>query len=81
MKKTILAAILSAALGAAALAADDYAGLLTKLDEAMKTTQVDEATKAKIDGLKAEGEAKSKAGDAEGSMKSLQEALLLLGVQ
>jgi hypothetical protein len=81
MKKTMLAAFLAAVLGGAALAADDYAGLVMKLDEAMKTTQVDEATKAKIDGLKAEGEAKSKAGDAEGSMKSLKEALALIGVQ
>lgn len=81
MRKTILAALLAAALAGPAFAADDYAGLVMKLDEAMKTAQLDEATKAKIDGLKAEGEAKSKAGDAEGSMASLKEALALVGVQ
>lgn len=79
MKKTMLAAFVAALLAGPALA-EDYASLTAKLDTAMAATQADEVTMSKVASLKAEGEAKSKAGDAEGSMKSLEEALKLLGV-
>ena len=80
MKKTIIAALLAAAFAVPALA-EDYATLEAKLDDAMATVQVDETTKGKVEGFKADAEAKSKAGDAAGSMQALKDALALLGVK
>lgn len=79
MKKLILAAVLSAAFAGPALA-HQCPSLMGKIDEAMKTASVDDATKTKIMDLYAKGKAEHEAGDHDSSEKDLNEALKLLGM-
>ena len=79
MKKLILAAMMTAALAVPAYAKQCPA-LLAKIDEAMKTATVDDATKAKVTELAETGKAAHDAGDHESSEKALNEALALLGM-
>lgn len=53
--------------------------LMNKVDETMKTAQVDADTKAKVMELRQTGEAQHTAGDHAGSEASLNAALKLLG--
>ena len=79
MKKTILALAALAAMTGPALATQ-CPGLMAKIDEAMKTATVDDATKAKVEELYATGKAAHDAGDHPASEAALNEALGLLGV-
>lgn len=79
MKKTILALMLSATLAAPAFAGD-CPNLMGQVDEAMKTTTVDEATKTEIMALYETGKAAHEAGDHATSMTSFNAALELLKV-
>ena len=79
MKKLILAAAMTMALAAPALA-NQCPSLMGKIDEAMKTTTVDEATKAKAMELYTKGKAEHEAGDHAASEKDLGEAMKLLGI-
>jgi hypothetical protein len=78
MKKSlILAALL--AFTTPALASQCPA-LMNKIDEAMKTAQVDDATKQQVMDLYNKGKAAHDAGDHAASEASLNEALKLLGM-
>lgn len=79
MKKTILALMLSASLAAPAFAGD-CPNLMGKVDEAMKTTTVDDATKAEVMALFETGKAAHDAGDHAASVAALDAALALLKV-
>ncbi len=79
MKKLIIAAALSFALAGPALAGQ-CPMLMGKIDEAMKTTTADEATKAKAMELYTKGKAEHEAGDHAASEASLGEAMKLLGI-
>lgn len=79
MKKIILAAAITMALSGAAYAGQCPA-LLGKIDAAMATTTVDEATKAKATELAAKGKAEHEAGDHAASEATLGEAMKLLGI-
>ena len=79
MKKTILALMLSATLAAPAFAGD-CPNLMGKVDEAMKTTTVDDATKAEIMALYETGKAAHEAGDHTASVTAFDAALVLLKV-
>lgn len=79
MKKLILAAAMTMALSGAAFASQCPA-MLNKIDAAMATTTVDEATKARVAELAAKGKAEHEAGDHAASEASLGEAMKLLGI-
>lgn len=79
MKKLILAAMMTAALAMPAYAGQCPA-LMGKIDEAMKTATVDDATKAKIMEAYEKGKTAHDAGDHADSEKHLNEALALLGM-
>jgi len=79
MKKLILAAVFAAALSAPALASQ-CPTLMAKIDEAMKTASLDDATKAKVTELYNKGKAEHEAGDHAASEQDLGEALKLLGM-
>ena len=79
MKKTILALMLSASLSAPAFAGD-CPNLMGQVDEAMKTTTVDDATKAEIMALYETGKAAHDAGDHAASVTAFDAALVLLKV-
>lgn len=79
MKKFILAAAMVAVLTAPAFA-NQCPGLMKKIDEAMTTTQVDEATKTKVMALYDKGKAEHAAGNHAASEADLNEALKLLGM-
>ncbi len=53
---------------------------MKKIDEAMATTQVDEATKTKVMALYEKGKAEHETGDHDASEADLNEALKLLGM-
>lgn len=53
--------------------------LMSKIDDTMKTAQIDDATKAKVMDLYNKGKAEHEAGDHAASEASLNEALKLLG--
>jgi hypothetical protein len=53
--------------------------LINKIDETMKTAQLDDATKAKVTELRDKGKAEHDAGNHAASEASLNEALKLLG--
>ena len=53
---------------------------MKKIEAAMKTTMVDEATKMKVMELYNKGKAEHEAGDHQASMKDLAEAMKLLGI-
>lgn len=77
MKKTALIVALTLGLAGPALA-NDCPNLMGKIDEAMKTATVDDATKAKIAELYAKGKAEHEAGDHAASVATLNEALALI---
>ena len=79
MKKTILALLLSVAFAAPAFA-NDCPNLMGKVDEAMKTTTVDDATKAEVLALYETGKKAHEAGDHAASVAALDAALALLKV-
>ncbi len=79
MKKLILAAMMTAALAMPAYAKQCPA-LMGKIDEAMKTATVDDATKTKVMALYETGKAAHDAGDHAASETALNEALVLLGM-
>ena len=79
MKKLILAAVLTAAFAGPALA-HQCPALMGKIDEAMKTASLDDATKGKIMELYAKGKTEHESGDHDASEKDLGEALKLLGM-
>jgi hypothetical protein len=79
MKKYVLAAALVAALATPALATH-CPTLMKKIDDAMATTQVDEATKTTVMALYEKGKAEHAAGDHAASEADLNEALKLLGM-
>ena len=53
--------------------------LVNKIDETMKTAQLDDATKTKVMELRDKGKAEHEAGDHAASEADLNEALKLLG--
>jgi hypothetical protein len=78
MRKLLLA------LGIATLAASPALAhmcpsLMEKIDAAMTTTTVDDATKARVMALYDEGKAAHESGDHDASVARLNEALALLG--
>jgi hypothetical protein len=79
MNKLILAAAMTLALAGPALA-HQCPSLMGKIDEAMKTASLDDATKGKIMELYAKGKTEHEAGDHDASEKDLGEALKLLGM-
>jgi hypothetical protein len=79
MKKIILAAALAAGLSTPAFAGQCPA-IMAKIDEAMKTATVDDATKAKVTELYAKGKGEHEAGNHDASVATLNEALALLGM-
>ena len=79
MKKMLLAFVTLAALSSPALASQ-CPTLMTKIDEAMKTATVDDATKAQITELYSQGKTAHDAGDHPAAEKALNEALALLGM-
>ena len=79
MKKLIITAALIAALATPALA-NQCPSLMKKVDEAMATTQVDDATKAQIMAFYDKGKAEHEAGDHDASVADLNAALKLLGM-
>ena len=79
MKKIVLAAGFALFLSVPAFAGQCPA-LMTKIDEAMKTATLDDATKAKVMELYDKGKAAHDSGDHAASEKDLGEALKLLGM-
>jgi hypothetical protein len=79
MKKTILAALFSLAFAGSALASQ-CPGLMAKIDEAMKTATLDDATKAKVMELYTKGKADHEAGKHAESEASLGEAMKMMGI-
>ena len=79
MKKFILAAAMTLALATPSFASQCPA-IMAKIDEAMKTAQVDEATKTKVMELYAKGKAEHEGGSHDASVATLNEALALLGM-
>jgi len=79
MKKFVIAAALIAALATPALA-NQCPKLMKKVDEAMATTQVDEATKTEVMALYEKGKAEHASGDHAASEADLNAALKLLGM-
>lgn len=79
MKKFVLAAALAAALASPAFAGQCPA-IMKKIDEAMATAQIDEATKTKVMALYDKGKAEHAAGEHAASVASLNEAMDLLSM-
>lgn len=79
MKKLFLAAAVTMVLAGPALA-HQCPSLMGKIDGAMKTASLDDATKAKIMELYTKGKTEHEAGDHDASEKDLGEALKLLGM-
>ncbi len=79
MKKLFLAAVIALGLSTPALA-HQCPSLMGKIDEAMKASTADEATKAKVTELYNKGKTEHDAGDHDASVASLNEALALLGM-
>ncbi len=83
MKKIILAAALATGLmgGLAAPAfANQCPAIMAKIDEAMKTAKVDEATMTQVKALYDKGKSEHESGSHAASVASLNEALKLLGM-
>ena len=79
MKKLMLAAAFTLALIGPAFA-NMCPTLMIKIDDAMKTTTVDDATKAQVMALYDKGKAEHEAGNHDASVADLQAALKLLGM-
>ena len=80
MKTVLAAAALVAFLVTPSFAAEDCAAELTKIDEAMKTATVDDATKTKLTGLVDQAKASNDKGEADACNTSAKEALAPLGM-
>lgn len=78
MKKLVLAAAVITAFTTPVFA-HQCPSLMGKIDAAMKTATVDDATKARIMDLYAKGKAEHEAGDHDASEADLKAALDLLG--
>lgn len=79
MKKLILATAIVALFASPAFA-HQCPTLMAKIDEAMKTATVDDATKTQIMSLYDKGKAEHEAGDHDASVTDLTAALKLLGM-
>ncbi len=79
MKQFILAAAMTVALSGTAYA-NQCPALMGKIDEAMKTASVDDATKAKVMDLYNKGKAEHDSGDHAASETDLNAALALLNM-
>jgi hypothetical protein len=79
MKKIILAAVMAFGLSAPAFA-NSCPTILAKIDEAMKTATLDDATKAKVMELYTKGKAEHDGGKHDESVATLNEAVKLLGM-
>ncbi len=80
--KTILAATaLTAFLAVPAFAAEDCNASLMKIDEAMKSATVDDATKARLTELVGQAKASNDKGDAAACSASATEAMTLMGMK
>ncbi|WP_373504724.1 hypothetical protein [Aestuariivirga sp.] len=79
MKTYLLAALMTFALTGSALA-NQCPTLMQKIDAAMASTTVDEATKAKVMDLYNKGKTEHEAGDHAASERDLGEAMKLLGI-
>jgi hypothetical protein len=79
MKKFVLAAAIAMSLAAPAFASQCPA-LMGKIDEAMKTATLDDATKAKVMELYEKGKAEHEGGKHAESEATLGEAMKLLGI-
>ena len=79
MKKLVLAAVMTFALAGPAFA-HMCPSLMAKIDDAMKTTTVDDATKSQVMALYDKGKAEHEAGNHDASVADLNEALALLGM-
>lgn len=79
MKKFVLAAAIVALAATPALAMK-CPTIMKKVDEAMATTQADEATKTKVMALYEKGKTAHAAGDHATAEADLNEALKLLGM-
>jgi hypothetical protein len=79
MNKLVLATALTFAFAGPAFA-NSCPTLAAKIDEAMKTATLDDATKAKVTDLRTKGMAAHDSGDHATSEKDLGEALKLLGM-
>ena len=79
MKKFIVAVAMIGTLATPAFA-HMCPSLMAKIDEAMKTASVDDATKTKIMGLYSKGKTEHEAGDHAASEADLNAALKLLGM-
>ena len=79
MKRIVLAAALTLGLAGPAFA-NQCPTLMAKIDEAMKTATVDDATKAQIMDLYNKGKAEHEAGQHDASVSDLNAALKLLGM-
>jgi hypothetical protein len=79
MKKYILASAILAMLAMPAMAGQCPA-LMAKIDEAMKTATLDDATKAKVMELYTKGKGEHDGGDHAASEASLGEAMKLMGM-
>lgn len=79
MKKFTLAAAIAISLASPAFA--NHCPMdMAKIDAAMKTTKVDDATKKKVMDLYNKGKAEHEAGNHGASVKDLGEAMKLLGI-
>jgi hypothetical protein len=79
MKKIAIAAAMASVLAGPAVASQCPA-LMEKIDAAMATATVDDATKAKVQALYDSGKAAHEAGDHPKSEADLGEAMKLLGI-
>jgi hypothetical protein len=79
MKKIIAVALLSFGLAGPAMAGQ-CPSIMAKIDEAMKTATLDDATKAKVTELYNKGKADHEAGNHDASVASLNEAMKLMGL-
>ncbi|HXK53847.1 MAG TPA: hypothetical protein PK405_04105 [Hyphomicrobiales bacterium] len=79
-KKTLVAAAAFAFIAGPAFAFHCPADM-AKIDAAMTTATLDDAAKAKVTELRAQGEELHKAGNHEESVKVLAEAMAILGVK
>lgn len=80
MKKTILAAILSAMLATPAFAAHCPADM-AKIDAALESTQLTGDDLAKVKELRAQGEDEHNAGNHSASVATLAQAMQMLGIE
>lgn len=78
MKKFVLAGAFAVALSTSAFASQ-CPELMAKIDAAMQTASLDDATKAKVQALYDSGKAAHESGDHPKSEADLGEALKLLG--